>query len=313
MEINNDIKIIKLLENYNLTDNSRFKILRESTDNIVYSVGTKEKKILRLGKHLPIQEVEFEIEIMQRLRQGGIPVPEPVRNIHGDLFTITSDNKVVVMFDFIEGYHAISSEKNVPNINQTHTAGVMLGKISKTGVNFKPHPKRQRTIFSELERALRTSDIFRKEFDGGEEFIKEVESMLNFGKNNFTNIGIVHNDYRPGNVIFKSDLEIVGVIDFDWCCIGAQMKDLGLSVVEWSLPDGQDAPNEDSFRSFLDGYYEGLETKGLIHKDLVNSWIRFACLSDACTYFCDRFKLASLKKSIRHSYMYNKYLIFSRH
>lgn len=117
-------------------------------------------------------------------------------------------------------------------------------------------------------------------------------------------------NYRAGNVFFKNDDEISGVIDFDWSCIGPQIKDLALGALEWSCADGRVEPNPIIFDAFLDGYNSVSSQKVSKDKELY-AWVMFAALSDTATYLCDRLSAGEIKKKISCSYMYQKYLHFS--
>jgi len=118
----------------------------------------------------------------------------------------------------------------VPNKNQAYAAGKNLALLHNIGLNFKSDLPRKRNIFSELKRALGKNKIFISGLEGGKEFIKQVEDAIEFGKKDESIKGLIHNDYRPGNVIFKSDTEISGVIDFDWSCNGPIINRTGISI-----------------------------------------------------------------------------------
>jgi len=120
--------------------------------------------------------------------------------------------------------------------------------------------------------------------------------------------GIIHNDYIPGNVLFK-EKTVSGVIDFDWACRGPLIKDLGISLATWSLPDGLDCHWEDVFEAFLEGYNVTWGKKILADTDLYR-WICFSCLSDACTFLADLPKNERSITDVMQCRRYEKFLYF---
>ena len=302
--------LIKILAQYDISETEPRELVRESGDNQVYIIGANDKKVLRLCKRLPIEDVRFEYEALQHLFKNGCPVPEWIKTNNGNFYASSEEIEVAVMFDFLEGYHVKIDKDHLPTKKQAYTAGNTLGKIAKIGQTFKPSSSRHRDIFIELERVLQNKEIFKKDFKGGEIFVDQIKESILLAQKQNTPEGLIHNDYHAGNVFFKTDTKVNGVIDFDWSCIGPSIKDLAFGIVEWSFPDGAKEPDFEIFDSFLEGY--NVITKGGITKgEELYSWIMFSTLSATATFFCDRLKNPEQKKEISYSHMYNKYLFFS--
>lgn len=301
--------IQKILDQYDIAEISPIKMIRESRDNFIYLVGEKNKKVVRVSKRLSAEDIHFEYDAVEYLFSNNIPVPEWIKTKNGDFYVSTKEAEVIVIFDFLEGYHAKVDRNNLPTKEQAYTAGSMLGAISEIGKNFKSSSSRKRNIFIELERVLKNENHFKENFKGGAVFVKQIKESIKFGRENNLLNGLIHNDYRPGNVFFRSDREIGGVIDFDWSCMGPIVKDFALGVLEWSFPDGREKPDLAIFDAFLDGYNSVVSEK-IFRGPWLYSWIKFAALSDAATFFCDRIAESDLKKEISSSYMYKKYIFF---
>lgn len=302
-----EIKIA--LQNYDIKETNPIILLRESGDNFVYIVGEKYKKVLRISKRLPIEDVKFEYEAVKHLSDGGMIVPEWLMTKTGDFYTLINGN-VAVLFDFLNGHHIEVDKDHLPSVAQAYNAGKGLGFMSNISSGFKSSSPRKRNIFTEFERALTFSKIFMEQFEGGKEFIDQVKKAITFGSSQKEIEGFIHNDYRPGNVFFNDKDEFSGIIDFDWSCNGPLIKDLALAVVEWSFPDGRTEPDFTIFDSFLDGY-NSIATHKWLKDERLYSWIKFTTLSDAATYFCDLAEDSTSTKKIIRSYMYRKYLFFS--
>lgn len=302
-------EIKKALNNYNLDEVTPVTLLRESGDNFVYVIGEKNKKILRISKRLPIEDIKFEYEATEFLSKGNVVVPKWMMTKSGDFYTLI-DGNVAVVFDFLEGHHIEVDKDYLPSQIQAYNAGKGLGLMSNASIGFISTFPRQRNIFSEFERVISISEVFTNKFEGGREFVDQVKKAIQFSKNQNESVGFIHNDYRPGNVFFNNNNELTGIIDFDWSCIGPVIKDLALAIVEWSFPDGATEPDFKIFDSFLDGYNSVSNYKWKKDERLY-SWIKFATLSDASTYFCDLADDPNSTKRIIKSYMYRKFKFFS--
>jgi len=301
----------KILNQYDILEVSPIEMVRESGDNHVYLIGEKNKKILRVSKRLPIEDVRFEYDTLQYLSSNDFPVPDWIKTRDGNFYASTDEFEVAVMFNFLEGYHARIDKNNLPTKEQAYTVGRALAFMAEVGKTFKPSSPRRRNVFVELERVLQNEETFKKDFEDGEVFVEQVKEAIKFGRESESPMGLIHNDYRSGNVFFKNDNEISGVIDFDWSCIGPIIKDFALGVLEWSCSDGRTEPDFNIFDAFLDGYNSVSKEKYIKGKELY-SWIMFAALSDTVTFFCDRLNNPEQKKNINYSYMYYKYLFFSK-
>jgi len=284
--------------------------LRESTDNSVFAVGDdKNKKILRVSKRLPIEDVSFECRAVNHLAENGAVVPRFLPTLSGELY-VAVDGDVAVMFDFIAGYHIQVDKDHLPDSSQAFEAGKGLAQIHNAGDGFQPLSPRHRTVFSELERVSPLSDLFEGQFEGGSDFVRQTKSMLEFGETYQGARGLIQNDFRPSNVFFNDSGRLAGIIDFDWSCIGPIIKDIALGALEWSFSDGAIAPDFTIFDSFLTGYNSVAFRKQEKDQQLYD-WIAFAALSDAATYFCDRVNDPTARRRISASYMYKKFQFFT--
>ncbi len=307
------MNLLNILKQYNLEEFGSPKLIRESADNIVYLAGTKDKKILRISKRLPVEDIEFEFNVFEHLLKNNFPVPNWNKTKDGKIFA-KLENTIAVMYNKIDGYQAKADKDNLPNKDQAYVAGKYLALMHNISVSFKTDSSRIRNIFSELERVINIKNIIIEQFENGKEFIEQVEEAIKFGKEDKNIKGLIHNDYRPSNVLFENDNKINGIIDFDWSCNGHVIKDLAPAVVEWSFSDGRTKPEWELFDMFLAGYNSVAKNK-YEKGALLYSWIKFACLSDACTFFADLNEGQYSDKVINdvdQCYMYRKYLFFDK-
>lgn len=302
-------EIEKVISEYQLAENAPCILLRESSDNRVYAVGCTDKKILRIGKKLSVPEIHFEHQTLRTLRDSGVPVPEWVVTKSGDIYVETAKGEVAVMFGFIDGYHAGFDNEHLVS-EHALTAGAMLGKIARAGESLEPLNARIRTVYSELERALTHRRELEESLEGGAQLIEEIKNVLELTKQSGSPRGLLHNDFRPGNVFFSDPKTVSGVIDFDWSCMGPLIKDLAHGAMEWSFKDGANGPNEDAFKNFIAGYNSTASNPFTDLKEIY-LWATQSALADTATFFCDRLNTDSTIKKVSSSYMYQKYLYLS--
>ncbi|MBP6868841.1 MAG: phosphotransferase [Candidatus Pacebacteria bacterium] len=302
-------EIEKVISEYQLAEHAPCILLRESSDNRVYTAGSTNKKILRIGKKLSVPEIHFEHQALRTLEEKAVPVPKLILTKSGDIYVETVEGEVAVMFSFVEGYHA-NFDGEVPISEHTFTAGATLGMIAKAGEDFIPEHARARTVYSELERALTLRNEIETSLEGGAQLIEEIKSILELTKETTSPYGLLHNDFRPGNVFFADPKTVSGVIDFDWSCMGPLIKDLAHGAMEWSFKDGESAPNQEAFDNFIAGY-NSTAIHSFTDMREIYLWTTQSALADTATFFCDRLNTDSTVRKLSSSYMYRKYLYFS--
>jgi Ser/Thr protein kinase RdoA (MazF antagonist) len=301
--------IKRAMEDFGIGEGEPIMSIRESADNAVFVVGTKNKRVLRVSKRLPVEDIVFEYEAVNHLANCSVMVPRFLPAKSGE-YCLLLDGAIAVLFEFIEGHHIEIDKDHLPTSQEAFEAGKGLAGMHNAGRKFKSTSIRHRTIFSELERVSPLEKVFGDEFEGGKDFIKQVERAIHFGKAHTEDMGLIHNDYRAGNVFFDDMDHLAGIIDFDWSCMAPITKDIALGVLEWSCPDASTEPDFKIFDAFLEGYNSVADKKQLKDQTLYD-WAAFAALSDAATYFCDRVADPMAKRRINSSYMYRKYQFFA--
>jgi Ser/Thr protein kinase RdoA (MazF antagonist) len=298
-----------IVDQYDWSEKEPVQLIRESADNKVYVVGDSQKTVIRVSKRLLIEDVQFEHECLIYLASAGVLVAPWITTTSGEIFTCAEDGSVVTAFGFVQGHHILVDKENLPTVDQAYAAGATLGLIAKAGEGYKTNLNRSRTIYTEFQRVLENKERFIGKFSNGQEFIDNVEAMVSFAKADQSSNGLIHNDFRAGNILFRDDVAVSAVLDFDWSCVGPLIKDAALGVLEWSFPDGATQHDSKIFDSFLNGYAStsGTHPAG----KLLYQWIMFAALSDASTYFCDLLDDPESTKTTLSSYMYKKFKYFS--
>lgn len=306
---NNNMK--EILGQYGIPESTATKLIRDTDYNAVYLVDGDSPRILRVSKRLNEGDIYFELDVLRYLSQNSFPTAIWYPTKENQPFAKTSDGRIGTLFEYIKGDHVEISPREKPDKTLVHEAGKTLGNLHSLTIDYSPEHVRSRNIYTEFDRVLKNRDQFSAYFEGGEDFVEQVQQMVDFTKGQQAKSGVINNDYRVGNVFYSTDGKVIAVIDFDWACVGPLVKDLALGLVEWSFPDGASKPWQDLFAEFLKGYNENSPEKWKLNDNL-RSWIMFACLSDASTYLTDLMKDPNNTKKSLRSFMYNKYLFFKK-
>jgi len=304
------------LARFGYREGSRIIALAESSDNVVFLVdgasgfNNLSKAVLRISKR-PGVDVQFEVDALQFLTDRGSAVVTAIPTTDGKPWVKLSGDAVGVLFPFVEGATGqVAPHSYSPG--RARQAGLVLGDLHRHAVDFVPHSPRRRTAYTELQRVIGFSDEFQRRYAGGARFVQRVEDALVFAARSAKDLplGLLHNDYRPQNVLFDDRDLATAVIDWDWSCFGPLISDLALGALEWSFADGAAGPHWPSFEAFLEGYCVRAPDLRVTKKDLF-SWIAVVSLASASTYLCDRL-YGTQPETVETSYMFTKHLFFSR-
>jgi Ser/Thr protein kinase RdoA (MazF antagonist) len=277
--------------------------LSDGPDNTVYLLDGAIKAVARIGKRRDSKPM-FELAALEFLHNNGVPVPQGISTPDGKPYATFSDSTAGVLFNYVDG-QTVDVANSAVDSEIAVLAGGMLGRIHSIGKKFSTNEPPNRTIYSELERIIEKRENFTKRFRGGESFVGEIEEALRFAQSSVEELsGLIHNDYRPQNILVGTGYKLNAVIDWDWCCLGPLVADVALGVVEYSFPDVASRPEWEVFDLFLEGYNE-LAPQPQLKDRRLYKWIEFACLSSAATYFADLLD-QDRDGNVEDSYMYAK-------
>lgn len=309
---------------YKITD-VRVDHIRSSEDNDAFKVSSNEGLFFaRLSKRLDKDAAESikELEFMQFLKNSNVSVAGVIKNVNSALITSFED-RIFVIFEWIEGNSFNISPDNYPTEAQAYNGGKALASIHNASVMFGTPIELKRIMTTELERALSLSNDIKARYSNGAEFLETIARVINLARDNFgKNNLIIHNDFRPHNVLFGADKlkeEISCIVDFDWICIAPPIKDLALALVEWSFADGDTEVNWRIFVAFFRGYCDNIDSSLYPKASDLERWIEFSCVSDTATYISDVIneeKMTEISQNFEvkelKSYMFRKIQYFKQ-
>jgi Ser/Thr protein kinase RdoA (MazF antagonist) len=290
---------------------TKASVFRDGSDNVVWNLETDsgKKYIARVSKRDMGDEISFEAEWLRYLKSKGLPVVPIVESKSGKGYGVLGDRRSVTVFEFIVGKHLPFDKNTKPNIKAVVSAAKTLALLHNASRGQTTPSSRRRTIYTELERALKNEGEIIEKITDGKEFVSASRRYL--ALRDSSEPVLVHNDYRVGNIMFNNNLDVLAILDFDWSCIGPAIKDVAHALAEWSFADGASAHWRDIYDIFLESYNEASGVK--IYDDgRLREWVVFSCLSDTCTYIIDCLERGEIK-SVNGSYMYKKFLYFQNH
>lgn len=301
-------ELLKLLADFYSADtNQPVELIREGVDNNTYSFYTRagRKVVSKINGREKPEFVAGEIALIESLKKGGARVATVITAIDGSDYKILN-NKTVVCFEFIDNNPIDHGSKYQADINRVGKAGYALGKFHGVSIKLKLDSKHRKTIFSELERAILNRKKIMNNYKGGDKFIKDVENALIKSKKGSFDWGVIHNDYNISNVLFKES-RMKAIIDFDLACNGPLLMDVGFGAASWSTANGSVVPQEEAFKSFINGYNKSSPIKVTKDRKLY-FWTAFSCLNIACDLLCDSLtnNIYSIS-DVNQSWMYGRY------
>ena len=237
-------EIYKILELFGIGSIARFTKFESGIINESYKIYTKNKKkyVVRIyNKERKIKDILFEVSVMQKLRQAGIPIPEIFFTRKNKPFVFFENSKnqekrIAILMEYIPGFEI--SPKNNKIATQAahihakmHTILAQKGSLSKKRKSLESVKK---WLVSEFKQASKNKNLT----------IKQKESLLNIysdivkeWKNSSKELiqvpfGFVHFDYDSSNILSNKDV-ILGVIDFDDVRYAPFAIDIAFSLWWW--------------------------------------------------------------------------------
>ncbi len=206
------------------------------------------------------EHVDFAHSVQRRLSEHGFPVAGLVETIDGQTL-VEHDDRIYELFSFIQGkrfdksnpaaaesgrilahFHDILRE--FPNeTDKKHSFHLNLSFLSKMDGLFSSLSKQENP--EQLEGMEATISFLQSQYKTA---FKKVESV----EFNSLPTSIVHNDWHPGNMLYK-DGEIIAVIDFDSLRVSPRVTDVANGALQFSMRMG-DAERVDNWPDSFRGH-----------------------------------------------------------
>jgi Ser/Thr protein kinase RdoA (MazF antagonist) len=233
---------------------------------------------LRILTISDLDTIRGELTWLDALRhEAGLPVPEPVPTVDGNLLTtITTSGvpqgRVVSLMRWIDGKH-LSNRFRPAHLK---ALGRFVAKLHRFAAGWQPPDGfsryhwdwgglfgRNGNLCGQPTEELVASmpKKFRTPYKTVSQEVQNV--MDEFGKGQDA-YGMIHADLYPENILFKDDEP--RIIDFEDCGFGYWMYDIGVALSQWAWTE--EWPQ--MLDAFMEGYMEirPIEDRQLKHLDL---------------------------------------------
>lgn len=199
----------------------------------VYIVETLTQRYILRVSHChwrSCSDIDFELELLDFLRQRQLPVSYPLRTKHGQLsieLNAPEGHRYAALFTYAPGRVALGDL----NLAQSQKLGETVAQIHKAGMDFHSYSHRQPlTLEYLLDESLEAIAPFIEhrsdDLDYLREAIEQIEHQLHDFPQEPPFWGICWGDPHSGNAHFTSDREVT-LFDFDQCGYGWRAFDLG--------------------------------------------------------------------------------------
>ncbi len=199
----------------------------------VYIVETRTQRYILRVSHChwrSCSDIDFELELLDFLRQRQLPVSYPLRTKHGRLsieLNAPEGHRYAALFTYAPGKVALGDL----NPAQSQKLGETVAKIHRAGMDFHSYNYRQPlTLEYLLDDSLAAITPFLEHRADDLAFMREAIDQLKQQLQEFPQEppywGICWGDPHSGNAHFTSD-DKVTLFDFDQCGYGWRAFELG--------------------------------------------------------------------------------------
>ena len=223
-----------------------FELIVGGHSNLTFKVNDSagQKFVLRrppLGAVLETaHDMGREHKIISGLRDTAVPVPSalgfcPEDEVNGAPFYVMG---------FVEG--AVlngpeAAERWVPDRDARQRLGLQLADVLAALHQVKPHEVGLGDLGKTdgyLDRQLRRWSIqWEKSKTRELPAMEETHELLVAARPEQRYTGIVHGDYRLGNMLSRSEGSVAAVLDWELCTLGDTQADLGYLLNNWTEPN----------------------------------------------------------------------------
>ncbi len=245
-----DNTVALILESYGISIFS-FSPINQGIENTSLFIESKDKKyVLRIyrQKRKTNEDISFEIQFQDYLREHEIPIPLIYPNLKGEeLSVVNIDGKdwQIILMQFIDG----ESVNLNPNEKLIIELAHIQAKMHLLGIEFAKKKDRPKSLIDNLNGSI-ANKIENLPIQN-EDIVKFVERVKSFKYelNKDLPYGYNHSDLDfDGNVIIK-DRKVAGIIDFDDLRYSPSVMCFGFSL--WNVLDDSGI---EAFRLYLKEY-----------------------------------------------------------
>ena len=226
--------VATLCSNYGLGTISQIDLATGGIENLNYFIDLKHNNtlssyVLTLIK-TPSYSGDSYFDMMGLLKQLEVPVPFPLKDLKGNLFTYINSNEKALLQPRLPGEHI--SEVEIQHIRQLAATVAGLHQISYKSLKDLPaHPRN-------LEWVLVQSKKVKQYLADDDEdallhaSLSKVKTLIRRLETANVSKSLIHADLFKDNVLFNKE-QLSGLLDFHHASIGYCMYDLAVIAIDW--------------------------------------------------------------------------------
>jgi homoserine kinase type II len=218
-------------------------------ENTNYFVDTdRGKHVLTLFERLTNEQLPFYLHFMKHLAARGMPVPDPVANVNGEILHSLKDRPAVVV-DRLPG-----ESETAPTAAHCRSVGEVLARMHLAGSDYPRHQANPRGLkwwnevapvvgrcVSDGQRSLLASELA---FQSQVAVSSTYEQLPR---------GPVHADLFRDNVLFDGG-RLTGVFDFYFAGCDAFLFDIAVCLNDWCVDGPTGHQDRKRAAAFLGAY-----------------------------------------------------------
>ncbi len=197
-------------------------------ENTNYFVTTdRGRYVLTLYERLPAAELPFYLNLMAHLARSGVPVPAPIADRTGALFSLLN-GKPASLVERVEGVQV-----EAPEAAHCAEVGAALARLHLASQAYRARLTNRRgpAWWRQAARAVRPFlDPAQTEL-----LDAEIRHQTGFGRGKLPR-GAIHGDLFCDNVLFAGP-RVAGIIDFGFAATDFFAYDLAITVNDWCVND----------------------------------------------------------------------------
>ena len=250
-----------------------YDAISDGIENSNYFVRFEELEqefVLTITEDLGFEDVAFFNDLLQRLANGGLPVPEPQRTLDG-MSSTTFKMKPTWLFNRLPGVHPIE-----PSPEQCRQVGEVLAKLHELSATARYQRDNAYSPgwASDALQAVRSN---LGETDA-QNLTETVERYVHYTNDDLPR-GIIHGDLFRDNALFDGE-KLSGVIDFYHACDDYLLQDIAITLNDWCRDSGAD--DTARIAALLEGY-ESVRPLLPAEKDALDLFREFGAMRFALT------------------------------
>lgn len=224
----------------------QLQLLRDCIGKVYLVTSYDQKYVLKIYQTQFCKESIDSVEIMSFLYDNGIPVPEVIRTVKGELY-FTYEGQIAVLQEYIDG-------QEVERGMYLKELGEQYGKMRRTMEKYTQTVN----IHDKEYFILRYLNILRRKNYAKADMFEHIGNLL-WKQISGLPKGFIHGDFHAGN-LFLRDHHVV-IYDFDACSFAFPVYDIAticdatdyFSLEEDNFTNGKEKTQR-NLEMFLSGY-----------------------------------------------------------